>query len=129
MPELAIRGARRRRSRARGFSLVEVVVALALLGILLLSGATLYALEVRSLRGLAAHRAAESALAAAYESLRAGQIALSGSGVAWRYAGGSLSIIATPEDLPGLYRVTLIATYDAAGRPSRRSRDVLLYRP
>ena len=121
----------RARGTSAGFSLVEVLVALALVALLLLSGLALYALQANAGRRLAAHSAAERSLELAYEELRAGLLPLEPGSlpVAHFAEAGALSLAVETTDTADLYRIRLIATYRATGRPFRRTLEALLWRP
>ncbi len=122
------RGARRSEA---GFGLAEVLVALALCGLLLLTGFALDALDVNARRRLAAHAAAERALELAYEELRAGLLPLETGPVAIGFdaEAATLALAVEPTDTEDLYRIRLVATYRATGRPFRRVQEALLWRP
>lgn len=125
------RPARARSAAAAGFTLIEVLVALAIVTLLLLSSLALYALEANARRRLAAHAAAERALVAAYEELRAGLLPLATGPlpVAFDAEAGALALAVDPTDTGDLYRVRLVATYRATGRPFRRTLEALLWQP
>jgi prepilin-type N-terminal cleavage/methylation domain-containing protein len=123
--------ARARRAGADGFTLVEVLVALAIVALLLLSSLALYALEANARRRLAAHAAAERALVTAYEELRGGLLPLETGPLplAFEAESGALALAVESTDTGDLYRVRLVATYRATGRPFRRTLEALLWRP
>ncbi len=118
------------RGRA-GFTLVEALVALLLASVLLLGGLAIQGAERRAARRRVAHIAAERALANAYESLRGGLVPLASGELVAPTLGftGTLALEVTAEPQPALYRLDLVAIYDADGVPSRRTLEALLYRP
>jgi type II secretory pathway component PulJ len=123
-------GGSARRAEA-GFGLAEVLVALALCGLLLLTGLALDALDVNARRRLAAHAAAERALELAYEELRAGLLPLATGPVEIGFDAEAATLALTVEgtDTEDLYRIRLVAGYRATGRPFRRVQEALLWRP
>lgn len=130
-PTSAAARSRRARAPAAGFSLIEVLVALAICALLLLSSLALWALEANARRRLAAHAAAERALELAYEELRGGLLPLEAGPlpIALAAESGALALTVEPTDTEDLYRVRLVATYRATGRPFRRTLEALLWRP
>ncbi|MCB1007522.1 MAG: prepilin-type N-terminal cleavage/methylation domain-containing protein [Acidobacteria bacterium] len=132
----------RRRSRRRpadsplifpgtaGFTLIEVLVALAILSLLLLSALTLAAVEQRSQRRLAAHAEAERVLEVAYERLRAGALPLSPGPLDVPFAAPDGVVVLDVEATPtlSLYRIRLAARYRSGGE-RERSLEGLLWRP
>ena len=116
-----------------GFSLVEAVVALALLGVALLLGGALVAQQRAALERVEAHREAIHAMEATLEALRAGGRPLVSTGESWpAEAAGGLRVqvdavcIEPPE---GLWRVTVEARYEAAGDTFRRAIETRFFRP
>lgn len=130
----------RRRPQA-GFSLVETLVALALLGMALLLTMVLLAQEPQVERRLLAHREALEVLEAAHEEIRGGMALRPGTErLDWQrlYApprrletAADLTLWTTVDPLtpPGLYRVRLRARY-AVGRGSfDREVETRVWRP
>ncbi len=111
-----------------GFSLVETLVALAIVGLVLLFGLGLYWQQVRIGERLAAHRFASAALEADYERLRAGALPLA-DGVLDTSPLHDLIVTldVQPGTVPHSRRVDLVATYRVRGEPFRRSLVALLY--
>ena len=128
--------------RRRGFSLLEMLVALVLVGVaLLLALGTTFAIS-RAAGRMAAHREAVTALEAVHERFRRGgtaPVGLDGE------VDLSLLSLPSPEeaqgltveaevsrdttDPPSLYRLRLTARYEALGNPVERHLDTWLYRP
>jgi prepilin-type N-terminal cleavage/methylation domain-containing protein len=114
----------------RGFTLVETLVALALLTLALLLGLSLVLQHPRIVRRLDAQREAIHTLEATLELLRARALPLTSQTLR---PGGprklALSIQVTPEGYPpGLYRVQVRAAYQVGGEPRERSVETLLWR-
>ena len=118
----------------RGFTLVETLVALALLTLALLLGLGLVLQHPRIVRRLDAQREAIHTLEMTLEALRAGvpgglplvsqRLPPTGSRKM------ALSIEVAPEGYPpGLYRVQVRAAYEVDGHPKERSVETLLWRP
>jgi prepilin-type N-terminal cleavage/methylation domain-containing protein len=108
-----------RPGRPNGFTLLEALVALAILGIALLLGMQLLIQTPRAIRRLDAERQAFRALEATLDSLRAsGGVPEDEELSEFHTAAGTpapeeltVSVTVQPTDKPGLYHVTLIARY------------------
>lgn len=119
--------------RSRGFSLLEVLVALTLLGIALLLGGVLIGQQRAALERLDAHRDALGAMEATLEALRSGSRPLASSVESWPSdSAGNLRLtvetvcIEPPE---GLWRVRLEARYEAAGDVHERRVETRVFQP
>jgi len=123
-----------------GFTLLEVTIALALLGVALLLGMALLLSQKRIVRRLDADQAARGALEAALEAIRAGALPLQSAS----YGGGDLAAVAgaggppvgmtlaidvTPSPTPGLYEVALRARYRVAGQDHERRLGTMVWQP
>ena len=115
----------------RGFTLIEVLVALAIAGVLMLSAAGLYWQQKEIGQRLVAERAADAALENEYEILRASDpVALAsmilpdttGSGVA-------LTVTVTPGPVPATKALDIVASYRVHGHPFRRSLQAIVHVP
>ncbi len=108
----------------RGFTLIEVLVALAIAGVLMLSAAGLYWQQKEIGQRLVAQRAADEALENAYESLRAGITPLT-------ITGGGIMITFTIDDgpVPATKALDIVATYRVHDKPFRRSLRALVHVP
>jgi len=112
----------------RGFTLLEVLVALAIAGVLMLSAGGLYWQQKEIGRRLVAQRAADEALENTYEMLRAdvpelGSITLvdpTGSGVA-------LTVAVTAGPVPHTRALDIVATYRVHEKPFRRSLQAVVH--
>lgn len=116
---------------ARGFTLIETLVALVLLALTLLLGLGLVLQHPRIVRRLDAQREALHAMEAALEALRAEALPLESQDLppvgARRMA---LSVEVTPEgNPPGLYRVVVRVRYEVEGQARERRVETLLWRP
>jgi prepilin-type N-terminal cleavage/methylation domain-containing protein len=110
-----------RAGRANGFTLLETVVALAILGVALLLGMALVIQLPRDVRRLDAERQAMRAMEAALEAMRAGALPVQNSQLSEfiTLAGAprardldlTIGVLVTPTTRPGLYQVTLTAHY------------------
>jgi prepilin-type N-terminal cleavage/methylation domain-containing protein len=114
-------------SDQRGFSTLEVLVALVLLGGILLGGIGLAWQQRVSARRLAAHRAAEAMLENTYERLLAGQLPLVSGPVGEGLPGLSLELVGIER--PGTVRVVLLYSYRVDDTPFRRHLTALLRSP
>ena len=108
----------------RGFSTIEVLVALVLLGGILLGGLGLAWQQRVSARRLAAHRAAEASLENAYERLLAGRLPLVPGPVEEGAEGLELEL--EDGEQPGTVEVVIHASYQVDGTPFRRSLTALV---
>lgn len=129
------------RLEGRGFTLIESLVALALITLALFLGAKLFLMEPRILERLEAGERAIRALEAALETLRNGDLPLR-QGVLLPPAAYPLGLAAPglvvrleeleqvdPERIPGLLKLTVEARY-LVGRDVRRHRiQTLVWQP
>lgn len=133
----------------RGFSLVEVLVALAVLGLILLLGLGLVWQQRRVHLRLEARAAADRALEEALETLRSGAVPLvagpvalpgdsGGAGGPEPGAGGDpgapgnlrVLVRVVPAEPPAdLYEAVLTARYTVAGEAEARTVRTLFWRP
>ena len=121
-----------------GFSLIETLVALAMLALVLLAGVAALTNHRRALVRVAAGREATAAVGAVLEGIRAGAVALdpdAGPAVlpppvaGVRAQGLRLSVETRETGAPGLWEVEVRAVYLAAGAPGRRSVETMVWRP
>jgi prepilin-type N-terminal cleavage/methylation domain-containing protein len=125
-------------SRSAGFSLVEVLAALAILGLALLLGLGLLAQQRDVLVRLEAKEEANRAVEAAMEALRAGAIELhEGSRQVPGLAGGGraardLTIVVRArraEPPADLYHAEIEARYTVLGQPGVLGVETLFWKP
>jgi prepilin-type N-terminal cleavage/methylation domain-containing protein len=108
---------RSRAGRANGFTLLEAVIGLAILGVALLLGMALVIQLPRDVRRLDADRQAMRAMEATLEGMRAGTLPVQDSELSGFITGDSgardlgITVLATPTTPPGLCQVTLTAHY------------------
>jgi len=127
---------------AAGFSLVEALVALAILALALLLGLGLIWQQRRLLARLEARTVAESALVEALEILRSGSVPLASGPIALGASPGggaasapspddvSVVVLVTPAEPPaGLYRGRVLARCTVSGQTVTRSAQTLFWRP
>jgi prepilin-type N-terminal cleavage/methylation domain-containing protein len=127
----------RRSSRERGFSLVEVLIALVLVGTALLMGMGLALQQPRIVRRLDGERQAFRAMEATLEAVRAGVVPLQTAEL-----DGFVTAVGTPapknlriqmqvdpEGTPGLFQVTLLARYEVEHRKVRKTLRTLVWSP
>ncbi|MCP3961529.1 MAG: prepilin-type N-terminal cleavage/methylation domain-containing protein [bacterium] len=129
----------RPRSNASGFTLIETVVALSLLGVALLLTLSLIFQEPRTLRRLGAHQQAYRALEVTLEAVRAGMTVPPG------HHQVDLGALYQPEEEvaqhlevwtetqqtsgSGLYSLVLSARYEVDGKRYHRHLETLLWAP
>lgn len=116
----------------RGFSLVEVIAALAILGFSLVVTAVLLQGESARVRRLAAREEAVRALEASVETVRAGLVPMqsnTGQPVAGSNSDLRLSVEIVPIQPSGLYRVAATARWKVAGHPESETLTTLVWRP
>lgn len=120
-----------------GFSLTETLVALAILTTALLLGMALLLQHPWVVRRMDAERQAYRAMESTLESVRAGVIPLESMTLdgfvtaAGRPAPKDLALAMTVEprvDLPGLYKVTLVATYSIGRQKLEKRVETLVWR-
>jgi prepilin-type N-terminal cleavage/methylation domain-containing protein len=127
----------RAESEESGFSLVETIVALALLAVILLSGLTLLTLQPRLQDRARAGEEALRAIEAALETLRAQELPLEGGqllpGIAYPVIDPDRDLRVTlevePLETPDLFELRLVATYLTWGRPASRTVTTQAWRP
>ncbi|MEA2601018.1 MAG: hypothetical protein QOF89_2010 [Acidobacteriota bacterium] len=120
-----------------GFSLLEALIALVLLGVALLLGMELLLQNPRVVRRLDGERQAFRALESTLEAARAGAIPLATSDLGgFSTAVGSpapkdlaISMQVDPTGLPGLFQVTLRATYTADRKRFQKELQTLVWSP
>jgi prepilin-type N-terminal cleavage/methylation domain-containing protein len=125
--------------RRRGFTLVEMSVALWILLVALLSGLALVMQQPRVVRRIDAARQAVAVMEWTLEEMRAGLIPLQSTpDVGWTVSSfvvGSpapdlkVAVAVTPAATPGLYRVSLTARYTVYGQLLRRRLETMIWRP
>ena len=128
-----------REPRPSGFTLLEVAIALAILGVALLLGLSFILGEARAVRRLDADRAARGALAGTLEAIRGGVLPLQNgeieAGDLAAALGSSspadlaIDVVVTPTSPPGLYEIALRARYRVYGETHERRLGSLVWRP
>ncbi|HTQ80813.1 MAG TPA: prepilin-type N-terminal cleavage/methylation domain-containing protein [Thermoanaerobaculia bacterium] len=121
-----------------GFTLLETLIALALLMVALLMGVALVLAQPRMIRRLEAERQAFRAIEGTLEAVRGGAIPLapayfqnfdfSAGTPAARNLGLWMEVQAVPST-PNLYQVTLRAHYVVAGQGIDKQVDTLVWQP
>ena len=122
--------------RPNGFTLLEALVALAILGIALLLGMQLLIQAPRVVRRLDAERQAFRALEATLESLRASGGPLEDEELSHFFTAAgtpapaelTVSVEVVPGSLPGLYHVTLTAHYTVLNVAYKKRLETLFWR-
>lgn len=119
-----------------GFSLTETLVALAILTTALLLGMALLLQHPWVVRRVDAERQAYRAMESTLESVRAGVIPLESLELdgfvtsAGRPAPKDLKLSMTVQlqDLPGLYKITLVATYSVGRQKLEKRMETMVWR-
>lgn len=127
----------RRPGRESGFSLVEVLIALVLVGAALLMGMGLALQNPRIVRRLDGEHQAFRAMETTLESVRAGVIPLQTSELdGFVTAVGTpapkdlkIHVQVEPASLPGLFQVTLRASYQVEQRKVEKMLRTLVWSP
>jgi prepilin-type N-terminal cleavage/methylation domain-containing protein len=114
-------------TRRQGFTLVETVVALAVLGVVLLLGLGLLLQEPAVVERLEARQAAWDALEDTLEAVRAGDLPLSGGSYPTPQ-GTVVHLSVEPTPVPDLWRVQLEAEYRVQGRDFRPRIETRVWR-
>ena len=113
----------------RGFSLLETLIALTILGIALLLGMSLLLQQPRVVRRLDAQRRALAELESTMEALRSGAIPLQSARLGPSDTPAVVIDVSPAEGPPGLYQVSLRAIYLVEGRTLERTLDTLIWSP
>jgi prepilin-type N-terminal cleavage/methylation domain-containing protein len=122
--------------RPSGFTLIEALVALTILGVALLLGMQLLIQTPRIIRRMDAERQAFRALEATLEGVRAGGVDLADQELTGFFtAAGTrapsdlkVSMHVEPAHLPGLYHVTLTARYSVLNVAHQKQLETLVWR-
>ncbi len=126
------------RQRERGLTLIEVTVALVVLGVALLLGLGLLAQQRRVLTRLEAKQEANRALESALETLRSGSVALDEGMIVVPTPTGTvrsadnLSVVARAwraEPPADLFRATVEVRYWVLGQQRVRTVETLFWKP
>ncbi len=120
-----------------GFSLIEVLIALSLLGVALLLGMELVMQNPRIVRRTDGERQAFRAMESTLEAVRAGVIPLQTSELGGMVTAVgapaprdlAISMQVDPAGLPGLYQVTLTARYSVFHQPYRKRLFTMVWSP
>jgi prepilin-type N-terminal cleavage/methylation domain-containing protein len=120
-----------------GFTLLEALIALVLLGVALLMGMELVLQNPRMVRRMDGERQAFRAMEATLESVRAGAIPLVTADLgAYSTAVGTraspdlaITMQVDLTDVPGLYQVTLQAQYTADKRKVQKELQTMVWSP
>jgi prepilin-type N-terminal cleavage/methylation domain-containing protein len=120
-----------------GFSLLEALIALVLLGVALLLGMELLLQNPRVVRRLDGERQAFRAMESTLEAVRAGAIPLTNADLGrFSTAVGSpapkdlaISMQVDPTEVPSLFQVTLRATYTADQRKVQKELQTMIWSP
>ena len=122
-----------RAGRPNGFTLLEALIALTILGVALLLGMALVIQLPRDVRRLDAERQAMRAMETALEAMRAGALPVENSELIGfiTMAGASaardlgITVLVNPTPRPGLYQVTLTAHYSVLNTKHKKQLQAL----
>jgi prepilin-type N-terminal cleavage/methylation domain-containing protein len=122
-----------RAGRPHGFTLLEALIALTVLGIALLLGMALVIQLPRDVRRLDAERQAMRAMEASLEAMRAGILPVQNSELSGfiTLAGApaardlGITVLVNPTARPGLYQVTLTAHYSVLNTKHKKQLQAL----
>ncbi|MFL6260237.1 MAG: type II secretion system protein [Thermoanaerobaculia bacterium] len=122
-----------RAGRPAGFTLVEALIALTVLGIALLLAMALVIQIPRDIRRLDAEREAMRAMEASLEAMRAGILPVEDSELSGfiTLAGApaardlKITVAVSPTERPGLYQVTLTAHYSVLNSQHQKQLQAL----
>jgi prepilin-type N-terminal cleavage/methylation domain-containing protein len=125
--------------RRRGFTLIEVMVALSILTVALLAGMALVLQQPRVVRRIDAERQAVQVMEWTVEEMRAGLIPMQSTvDVGWSVSSfvvGSpapdlkIAVAVVPVGTPGLFRVVVVAKYTVYGYLHERLLQTMIFRP
>ncbi len=131
-----VEGVRRAGRRRSGFTLIEVVVGLALLAVATLIGLAAITQAQLSIERLEARHRALREIEAALEAIRSGALPLTSGEVGpgldattGRERHLIVYLKVEPADMPGLYQVAGTARWSLRGRPQESTVLSMVYRP
>ncbi len=122
-----------RAGRPHGFTLIEALVSLMVLGVALLLGMALVIQLPRNVRRLDAERQAMRALEATLEGMRAGTLPVQNSELTGFITSAGapaardlgITVAVAPTAQPGLYQVTLTAHYSVLNSQHKKQLQAL----